>query len=238
MTWWLVAFVREGSAAYLSHLDTTRALQRIFARAGIELARSQGMRPKACISLPLPLPVGASGCDELAVVEVVDASIAPATAVAKLDAVAPPGIVPVGVTVVGERHPRPRAKRAEYTCHVRGDATALGSAVARFAHEPQVIRERVSPKGRRSLDLKEYVADTRVGPTADGVTLDFAIRHRATGAARPQEYIDLIAEWAEVEPVMHHLRRTRITWENLPPATTVGAEGVGACDADEESVDR
>jgi radical SAM-linked protein len=70
MSWWLVSFSRSGPARYLSHLDTSRVVQRTFARAGVPIALSQGMRPKPRISLPLPLPVGAAGADELATVEV------------------------------------------------------------------------------------------------------------------------------------------------------------------------
>ena len=72
MSFWLVAFARTGPARYLSHLDTSRAIQRTFARAGVPIALSQGMRPKPRLSLPLPLPVGAAGADELAVIEVTD----------------------------------------------------------------------------------------------------------------------------------------------------------------------
>ena len=70
MSWWLIRFSRSGPARYLSHLDTSRVVQRTFARAGVPIALSQGMRPKPRISLPLPLPVGAAGADELATVEV------------------------------------------------------------------------------------------------------------------------------------------------------------------------
>ena len=70
MSWWLISFARRGPARYLSHLDTARAVQRTFARAGVPIALSHGMRPKPRLSLPLPLPVGAAGDEELAVVEV------------------------------------------------------------------------------------------------------------------------------------------------------------------------
>jgi uncharacterized protein (DUF2344 family) len=45
VTWWLLTFSRGGPATYLSHLDTARAVQRTFARAGVPIALSQGMRP-------------------------------------------------------------------------------------------------------------------------------------------------------------------------------------------------
>jgi len=70
VSWWLLTFARSGPARYLSHLDTARAMQRVFARAGVPIALSEGMRPKPRISLPLPLPVGAAGRAELVVVEV------------------------------------------------------------------------------------------------------------------------------------------------------------------------
>jgi radical SAM-linked protein len=238
MSWWLYTFSRGGPARYLSHLDTTRAVRRTFARAGIELALSHGMRPKARLALPLPLPVGAAGLRELAVVEVAEGAPEPAAALAKLAAAAPPGFVPLGIEDAGERHPRPHPTRADYACGLRGDADALTSAVDRFACEAHIIRERFTPKGGRTLDLKEYVVDTGARRASEGVMLRFAIRHRAAGAARPKDYVDLIAEWAGVEPVMHDLERVGITWKDVPRATSAAAEGVDCCDTQEEGDDR
>ena len=79
----------------------------------------------------------------------------------------------------------------------------------------------MSPKGTRTLDLKEYAGDVVATPVDGGAALRFTIRHRSDGAARPQELIDLIAEWAEVEPVMRGLERLRITWDMRPAAPVV-----------------
>lgn len=234
MSWWLVTFCCFGPARYLSHLDRTRALQRTFARAGIDVGRSRGLRPKASVALPLPLPVGAAGRRELAVVEVVGQE-PDAAALARLRAAAPPGLQPLRVASAGDRHPRPKAWLAEYTCEVYGDADALATAVARFAGADHVMRERVTPKGRRTLDLKEYVVDPGVQAVAGGVRLGFSIRHRAAGAARPQDYVDLIAEWAGVDAVMRNLERLRVAWEDMPRAQGAGAEGVDLCETNEES---
>ena len=81
----------------------------------------------------------------------------------------------------------------------------------------------MSPKGRRTLDLKKYVVHAAAEAVPRGARLSFAIRHRADGAARPQEFIDLIATWAEVEPVMRSLERRRVTWKGLPPGPSPGA---------------
>jgi radical SAM-linked protein len=223
VTWWLLTFSRGGPATYLSHLDTARAMQRTFARAGVPIALSQGIRPKPRLSLPLPLPVGAVGCEELAVVEVPDDLPDPAAALRELRAVAPPGLRPLAIIVVGDQHPRPQALEARYACVLEGDAGAVQAAVERYATEVSVVRERVSPKGRRTLDLKEYVVHAAAEALPGGTRLSFAIRHRDDGAARPQEFIDLIATWAEVEPVMRGLERRRVTWKGLPPGLSSGA---------------
>lgn len=238
MSWWLLTFSRGGPARHLSHLDTTRAVQRTFARAGVQVALSQGMRPKPCVALPLPLPVGAAGRRELAVVEVEEGGPGGAVALTLLRAAAPPGLEPIAIVDAGERHPRPQPRKADYRCVVCGDAGALTAAVERYAVEPNVYRERVSPKGRRTLDLKEYVVDTGVESVAGGARLRFSIRHRPTGAARPQDYVDLIAEWARVEPVMNSLERMGITWEDMPRATLAAAEGVDLSGNKEEGGER
>ena len=107
MTFWLLSFARTGPARYLSHLDTARAVQRTFARAGVPIALSQGMRPKPRLSLPLPLPVGAAGRGGAGR----DRSRRPKTpgraaALRGLRAAAPPGLEPRR-----HRRGRPRAIR-------------------------------------------------------------------------------------------------------------------------------
>ena len=222
MTWWLLTFSRRGPARYLSHLDTARVVQRTFARAHVPIALSEGMRPKPRLSLPLPLPVGAAGEAELAVVEVPE-GVAPSIDVLRaLRAASSPGMEVERLVPVGERHPRPQPTSAEYACVLEGDAGAIAAAVERYGSTEHAICERVSPKGRRRLDLKEYVSGVTVTPVAVGARLGFTIAYRHDGAARPQELIDLIATWAEVEPVMRGLERRDITWDDVPSAHGAG----------------
>ena len=94
MTWWLITFSRRGPARYLSHLDTQRVVQRTFARAGVPIALSQGMRPKPRLLAPLPLPVGAAGASELAVVEVPEDTAVGTTTLGALREASPPRFAP------------------------------------------------------------------------------------------------------------------------------------------------
>ena len=47
-------FVKEGTAAYISHLDLLRTVQRAFPRTELEIKHSQGFHPHPIISIVLP----------------------------------------------------------------------------------------------------------------------------------------------------------------------------------------
>jgi radical SAM-linked protein len=220
---WLLWFARGGAASYLSHLDTARALQRTFARAGVELALSEGFRPKVRFSLPLPLPVGAAAVEELAVAEVTAAAPPPAAALRALRAAAPGGLTPIGLRACAAR-PHPRVTLARYEGEMSADAQALAEVAAWFAGQEEVMVERVSPKGRRVLDLRRYVRDLAVEAVPGGACVTFAVRHRSDGAARPQEVVDLLAGRAGCTPVLHRLTRLGVSYQGLPRDNGSGGE--------------
>ena len=201
MTWLLLAFARGGAARYLSHLDTARALLRTFARAEVGLALSQGMRPKPRLSLGLPLPVGAAARCELAAAELAhdETRTEPVLLEALRDA-APEGIVPLAVELASQRvRLEPRA--AVYECTVEMDAERVRAAAQTFAVAPSAVVERRAPKGVRRIDVKRYVTEVRVLPDAapdGGARLRFVVRHRADGAARPEEVVTALTRFAVV----------------------------------------
>ena len=67
-------FVKEEQAAYISHLDLLRTIQRAFPRTGMNIKHSQGYHPHPIISIVLPLPVGQSSDCELLDFEVTQES--------------------------------------------------------------------------------------------------------------------------------------------------------------------
>ena len=61
-----IQFSKTGRAAYLSHLDTMRTLQRAIARAKLPVKHTEGFNPHAYISIALPLSLGyTSDCEYL-----------------------------------------------------------------------------------------------------------------------------------------------------------------------------
>lgn len=220
----LVRFARGGPGRYLSHLDTARALQRTFARAGVSLALSEGMRPRPRLAVGLPLPVGAAASDELAVVDIAVGERRPSEPVGKengaqtgmwrtmLQAATPPGIAILDV----ERCPaglRLRPELAVYEWSLTVPLEAIAGAVRRVLAREEAIVERRSPKGVREVDVRETVSDSLVLPEDGGCVLRFAIRYRVDGAVRPAEVLQAVLN--EVTPVgladeaTHEARLTR-----------------------------
>ncbi|MEE4275541.1 MAG: TIGR03936 family radical SAM-associated protein [Thermoleophilia bacterium] len=211
MRTWLVGFARRGPARYLSHLDTLRAVQRTFARAGVELELSEGMRPKPRLSLPLPLPVGATADDELAVARVTEAAPGARDGLAALKAAAPEGLDVIALQESPGRV-RPQPLRARYACEVRGEADAVIAAVEAFEKDPPPRVVRRGPKGTKTVDLRRSVGAVTCRATAGGAHLEFEVRYDVGTAARPQEVIEVIADKAGIEPVLHRLRRVEVVF--------------------------
>ena len=59
-------FGRDSRLKFISHLDMMRAWQRVFTRAGLKLAYSEGFSPHPKFTIAAPLPVGVTSDAEFA----------------------------------------------------------------------------------------------------------------------------------------------------------------------------
>jgi radical SAM-linked protein len=217
MSWWLVWFSRRGPARYVSHLDTARALQRTVRRAGVVPALTQGMRPRARMSVVLPLAVGVAAREELMVMEIDDKSttLTPLQMLPALRAAGAGGLRVEALQGVAER-PRPAAREATYRCRVIASPERVAAAAAEIEASAEVLVERHSPKGSKTLDLKQYLVDLRSKPVDGGVEIEFVLRLTADGTMRPAEVVGVVAERAGVETVVDDLERLQVRFEGLP----------------------
>ena len=217
MSWWLVSFGRGGPARYISHLDTIRVVQRTFARADIEFALTQGMRPKPRLSLPLALPTGAAARDELAVVEVAGETQEGALGMhlVALRAAVADGFTIGRLVVAGER-PRPQAVAAAYQCRLRAPCADVRGALEWFVDAPSVSVVRASPKGRKTVELKEHVCELSASPRDADTMLAFTLRYGPSGSARVDEVVTALAGRLGIEPLVLERTRLGVTWKGLP----------------------
>jgi radical SAM-linked protein len=175
-----IRYAKEGPARYLSGLEIQSLWGRVFRRAGLPLAYSQGFNPAPKISLSPALPVGVeSGCEYL---EGEFALPVPAAEVlAKLPAHLPAGIrlleakgVPPGALRLSDYdlacryllRPVPPGRMPEGVTPEAASAR-LSAFRAAERHTMAVVREsQVS-----ELDLKPLVADFGVNPDGIFITI-------------------------------------------------------------------
>ena len=143
-------FEKNGPAAYISHLDLMKALQRSFVRAGLPVKYSQGFNPHIEMSIVVPLSTGyETRCDLCDLDLVVDEL--PENFVSSLNAV-----MPWGMKVL-HAGPADRPVREIACCSYEislpdGDTDAM-----KALFEQPVLLEKRSKRGRKEVDLREYI---------------------------------------------------------------------------------
>jgi radical SAM family uncharacterized protein/radical SAM-linked protein len=96
-------FAKLGRAAFISHLDVNRLLQRVFRRAHIALHYTLGFHPKPNLTFGPALGLGVSSLGELVDLKIDGPELSPEDLVAKLNEVTPEGLVITAARrVIGE----------------------------------------------------------------------------------------------------------------------------------------
>ena len=93
-----------------------------------------------------------------------------------------------------------------------------------FEEQEHVTTERTSPKGTKSVDLRRYVGGAFMRRSRSGSLLGFTVRYESAGAARPEEFVRLLATRAGADPVMRDLVRTRVAYKESRGHSRAGKE--------------
>lgn len=143
-------FEKNGPAAYISHLDLMKALQRSFVRAGIPVKYSQGFNPHIEMSIVVPLSTGyETRCDLCDLDLMVDEL--PENFVESLNAV-----MPWGMKVL-HAGPADRPVREIACCAYEIVLPAGDTAAMKALFEQPVLLEKRSKRGRKEVDLRDYI---------------------------------------------------------------------------------
>jgi radical SAM-linked protein len=150
-----IRFCKRGDLRWIGHLDLMRCLERVFRRAGLPLAFSQGFHPKPRISFPLPLALGIAGSQEVLEVELGE----PLSAVeirGRLLAHRLPGLCFTAVDVLPPGAAKARPRSVEYQIAV---PPPLGSGVGqRIAALMSAERWLVARPGRPAqVDIRPHL---------------------------------------------------------------------------------
>jgi len=180
-----IRFRKQADLKWIGHRDLARAFERLFRRAGLPLAMSEGFHPKPRMSFPSALAVGIGGDDE--VMEVVLAELVdPASVHSSLAADAPEGLV---LTDVAQVEPGKKAQLAAVTYQARipeDRRSEVDHAIQRLMARSTCPVQR---DGRSEpIDARAQLLELKL----TGGVLEMRLAATRTASARPQEILDAL----------------------------------------------
>lgn len=157
-----LCYAKRGKLRFTSHRDVARAFERALRRAGLPMAYSQGYHPHPKVSWLGAAPTGAASeaeYVEIALVKPLD----PETVRAQLDAALPDGLAVLEGVLAGPGALADRIDASAWRIEVRGvDPAHLREAVDLLLAAPQVLVERVTKDGPRSIDARAAIVSLAV----------------------------------------------------------------------------
>jgi radical SAM-linked protein len=190
-----IKFAKGEELKYISHLDLARTWERVFRRAGLPVAHSQGFNPRPRFQIAAALPVGVTGQAELLDVWLAEA-LAPEEALARLRVSSPPGLEVLSVEEVDLRGPalQSQMRAAEYRAVVRSQepVEAVRSRVQALLDAPTLPRQRHHKGKVQRYDLRPLVQSIAVEPGEGEMVLIMRLQASPQGAGRPDQVLDVL----------------------------------------------
>jgi radical SAM-linked protein len=205
-----IRYAKRGPMRFTSHRDFARAFERALRRARVPIAYSQGFTPHPKISYASAAPTGVAS--EAEYLEIgLRAPVEPPALVRALDAALSPGLDVLEAVAApeGSLSLADRMEASRWRIELPGvEAEALRRAVAAFVAAREVLVERLTKQGRRTLDARAPVVMINVvtgEPAPSGAAevpcaiLDSVVR-QVTPAVRPDDVLSGLRVVADLEP--------------------------------------
>jgi radical SAM-linked protein len=197
-----IHFAKQGDLRLISHRDLMRTWERLFRRAGVALAMTEGFHPKPKMMFPSALAVGIEGLDEVLEIELPE-EYEPVRLAELFRAHAPPGLAIHRV----EPPSGGKARLRGMTFQVDVPVERRAFVAERMEWLRQQNSYRVTREGRAApIELRPLIDELALD---DGGTLWMRLRVEQDGSARPREVLAALG-LADVETLGIVLRRTAV----------------------------
>jgi radical SAM-linked protein len=206
-----IRFAKRGRLRFLSHRDVARSFERAVRRAGVPVAHSHGFSPHPRLSWVGAAPTGTAS--EAEYVEIgLTREVDPAELVEALDAALPDGLDVLAAAVAAGAALADRIDASRWRVELPGVAPArLRAAVDALLAADEAVVERVTPSGRRRIDVRAALVAARVEAAADGAgptmpaaapdcAILTAVVRQTTPAVRPDDVLAALDGVAGLRP--------------------------------------
>ncbi len=154
-------FSKKGRAAYISHLDMMRCMQRSLKRAKIPVWYTQGFNPHIYMTFAMPLSLGFESECETMDIKLVEDEFPLSALIQRLNEALPPEI-----RVLRAAEPKNKTEAiafAQYrlTVHDVNPAEFIPLWQA-FIRQPEILSQKKTKKGFKEVNLKDYIGEEAV----------------------------------------------------------------------------
>ena len=180
-----IRFQKAGDLRLVSHHDLLHCFERVFRRAALPVARTQGFNPRPRVWFAQSLALGVVGLNEVLELELTE-SLDADEVIHRLQAQCPSGLAILSARCIHVRE-RAQVRRAHFRLPLAQPVPDLPDRCTTFLAQKHCWIERTRPH-RRRLDLRPFVS--ALDPKADG--LEMSLWVGPYGSARPEEVADAL----------------------------------------------
>ncbi|MEQ3553105.1 TIGR03936 family radical SAM-associated protein [Pseudonocardia nematodicida] len=161
-------FAKRGRLRFLSHRDVARSFERAVRRAGVPVAHSHGFSPHPRLSWVGAAPTGAAS--EAEYVEMgLTREVDPEVLRAAMDGVLPDGLDVLEAVPAAPPSLADRIDAGRWRLEIRGiPYPDVAAAVAELLGRDSVVVTRVTPSGRKEIDVRAALVALAVDPAGTG----------------------------------------------------------------------
>ncbi|MBO4365943.1 MAG: DUF2344 domain-containing protein [Eggerthellaceae bacterium] len=183
-----VRYQKQGRAAMLSHLEVTRALERVIRRAGLPYAITNGFSPHMRASFGSALPVGVGSTGEYLDVLLTE-RVDPQQALSAMQEASAPVLMVLGCEYISAKAPAASAA-FPFSTYVAEFSEPLPVKSIDELPVPETVTV-IRKKKEKVLRVADYL---QPGTVLDGDRLIFTLESGENGNLRPDVLVNAIVE--------------------------------------------
>lgn len=206
-------FEKTGRAKYISHLDLNRCMLRVFRRSKLPVWYTEGFNPHPYYSFALALSLGFESSCEIMDFNITDDNMSLDEIRDRLNAVMPEGM---RIISVAEQVKKITAiTKAEYSFSlVSEDAAEVHNAVIEILAEPEILIEKKTKKGVKTVDIKPDMEIISCEPAENSVDMIIRLPAGTQTNYNPMLFIEALRRSCEIAFEVQKIRRTKILCVN------------------------
>lgn len=181
-----IRFSKQGDLRLVSHRDLARAVERLFRRAELPLAMTEGFHPHPKISFVSALALGIEGKNEVMEV-ILSHPQDPDSVFHTLQDMAPEGLIIRSVEQIAENQPKTKLESVAYEITVPSERQAtVKERMEAFLHSDSCVVE--NSKRNEPIDIRHDVVDLAL---VDSL-LKMRLRFSRTASAGPRDVLKVL----------------------------------------------